>query len=196
MADRYPAYLLAGGQSRRFGSDKALAEWNGKPLLLHVGELLREVTSDSTVVADRAEKYVDFNLRVIVDRMPGLGPLAGLHAALCDRVELAGEGWIWLCGCDLVKCPQGLLQNIGDRASDDVDAVAVQADRWQPLPGMYHTRLLPMLEEWLADTERVASFQRLFSELGDRAIGIECGSSLQAISINSREELDAIIDEK
>ncbi|MBP2276316.1 MULTISPECIES: formate dehydrogenase accessory sulfurtransferase FdhD [Sphingomonas] len=70
--------ILAGGQSRRFGTDKALAEWNGAPLLAHCAAALSPQV-DHVVLCGR----VWDGLESVADRPePGLGPLGALNAAL------------------------------------------------------------------------------------------------------------------
>jgi molybdopterin-guanine dinucleotide biosynthesis protein A len=65
-------FILAGGQSTRMGSDKALLDWHGQPLLSHMVTLLRHATNDVQVVGrDR-----------LPDQLPGRGPLSGIATAL------------------------------------------------------------------------------------------------------------------
>ncbi|MEZ6193187.1 MAG: NTP transferase domain-containing protein [Phycisphaerales bacterium] len=52
------------------------------------------------MVADKEDKYADLGLRTIADHNPGLGPLAGLQAALNDLRE--GQRWLLLCPCDAI----------------------------------------------------------------------------------------------
>lgn len=70
--------ILAGGRSRRFGTDKAVAQWNGAPLLAHcVAALSPQV--DHVVLCGREWE----GLERVADRPePGLGPLGALNAAL------------------------------------------------------------------------------------------------------------------
>ena len=70
--------IIAGGRSRRFGSDKALALLHGKPLIAHVAERLSPQV-DAIVVAGR-----DYPNLTTVPDFPhaGLGPLGGLCGAL------------------------------------------------------------------------------------------------------------------
>jgi molybdopterin-guanine dinucleotide biosynthesis protein A len=82
-----PVYLLAGGRSSRFGSDKARAELAGVPLILRLAHQVEPVASPLVVVADRRDKYLDLGLTTIADALPGLGPLGGLLTA-CGR-----SGW-------------------------------------------------------------------------------------------------------
>lgn len=93
--------VLAGGQSRRFGSDKAMALLDGKPLIAHVSDALAAQT-DAVIVVGR-----DW---AVVDRPPGgLGPLAGINAALC-YAYLSGYDAVLTCACDLPLLPPNLRE--------------------------------------------------------------------------------------
>jgi len=156
-----PAYILAGGQSRRFGSDKARAIFHSQPLLRHVAAMLQPVASSITVVADRDGKYDDLGFRTRADREPGLGPLGGLDTALADLPT--EHDWLLLCSCDaLVIQPHWLTRLI---ASIDAghDAVAFRGDRWQPMPALYARTAGPVIAHWLQRDER--SMQTLLDHL-------------------------------
>lgn len=70
--------ILAGGRSSRFGSDKALALLDGRPLLEHAVSALRS-QCDVLAIAGRQSE-----LALALEDWPGpnMGPLGGLAAAL------------------------------------------------------------------------------------------------------------------
>ena len=69
--------VLAGGQSRRFGSDKALALLDGQPLIDHALAALAGCAARAVAGRDWP------GVTALPDRpAPDLGPLAGLNAAL------------------------------------------------------------------------------------------------------------------
>jgi len=142
-----PLYLLAGGQSARFGSDKARAMLTGEPLILHAARPLRAHASEVTAVADREDKFNDLALRTIADLQPGLGPLGGLQAALRDREARLGPGWVMLGGCDLLGLQPGWIERLIVQARPGGSVVAFRHARWEPLPALYHTRILTRLDE-------------------------------------------------
>ena len=164
---RVPLYLLAGGQSSRFGSDKARATLEGEPLIRRVSRLAALSTSSVTVVANRAGKYADLGLRTIADRRGGLGPLVGLQTALMDLPN--GEDWLLLCSCDAaILEPHWLEQLIATRA-ERFDAIAFQgSDRWQPMPALYCRTALPQIEHQLQEDRR--SMQQLLDRLNTAAL--------------------------
>lgn len=131
-----PAYILAGGKSRRFGSDKARVEIAGLPLIRHVADGIAPAVSSVTVVAGSRDEYEPMGLRTIGDRHPGLGPLAGIDAALADR---GGEGWIVAVSCDLLGLPAGWIRLLMEGCSESSRVVLFRSDRWMPFPGLYHT---------------------------------------------------------
>ena len=74
--------LAGGGATRLAGRDKALLPLGDKPLLTHVVSRLAPQV-DTLVLNSNApaERYAEFALPVLADKLPGLGPLAGVHAA-------------------------------------------------------------------------------------------------------------------
>ena len=95
--------VLAGGQSSRFGSDKALAELDGQTLLARAGDLLSG-WCEHVVVAGRETAPAP----TIPDwPAPGAGPLGGIAAAL----HLArDEGYVAVLtvGVDSIGLPENL----------------------------------------------------------------------------------------
>lgn len=96
--------ILAGGASRRFGSDKALALLDNRPLIDHVAAAVAGQV-DALVVCGRTHK----GLVALPDRpAPGLGPLGGLGAALAHGRQ-AGFAAVLSVGCDMPLLPPDLV---------------------------------------------------------------------------------------
>jgi molybdopterin-guanine dinucleotide biosynthesis protein A len=96
--------VLAGGASTRFGSDKALADFAGKPLLDHViSALLPQV--ETLVIIGR-----DYQGYTRVDDLPGpgLGPIGGLCGALHHGLS-HGYDAVLCVPCDTLGIPEDLL---------------------------------------------------------------------------------------
>jgi len=169
---RVPVYILAGGRSSRFGSDKARAIFNDQPLLCRIAALLEPIASEITVVADRADKYADLGFRTIADRRPGLGPMAGLDTALHDLPD--ASLWLMLCPCDAILLRRPWLDQLLNAAAPGIaaghDAVAFKDQHWQPMPALYHTRAMPTVAERLADNDR--SMQSLLDRLSSHAMSL------------------------
>ncbi len=188
--DKISVYILAGGKSRRFGSDKARALLSGgstgrvgaKPLVLHVADALRGFAARITVVADRVGKYDDLGLKTIADIEPGLGPLGGLATALAD----CPEPWLLLASCDFPGLRPGWIATLLDHRSDDDDAVAFRSDRWQPMPAIYRRTFRAPVDEFLR--LRRDSFQQLLSQSKVKALAIPEDWPAQS-GINSPEDL-------
>jgi molybdopterin-guanine dinucleotide biosynthesis protein A len=100
--------VLAGGQSSRFGSDKALAELGGRSLILQAVETLSG-WCDHVVIVGRAEGPAP----CLPDwPRPGMGPLAGLAAALHFALD-EGYGEVLSLGVDSPGLPDNLPDLLG-----------------------------------------------------------------------------------
>jgi molybdenum cofactor guanylyltransferase len=74
------AFVLAGGQSRRMGRDKAQLTLAGQPLIVHSLSALRAAGLAPEIAGARSD--LSRFAPVIPDHSPDLGPLSGICAAL------------------------------------------------------------------------------------------------------------------
>lgn len=79
----FSAVLLAGGESRRMGRDKATIEFEGQPLWKRQLELLRGLGPQEIFVAARTRPdWLPPEIEALLDDPPSRGPLSGLTRAL------------------------------------------------------------------------------------------------------------------
>ncbi len=157
--NQVPAYVLAGGRSSRFGSDKARAEVEGEPLIMHVVRALEPLASRVTVVAREGGQYADLGLETIGDLRPALGPLGGLASALAHRGRHhPDEPWLLLAPCDLLGLRRRWLRLLLERPREGHRVVAFRDSRWEPLPALYHRDVRPEVDSRV-DAERLSMWR-------------------------------------
>lgn len=166
------AYILAGGKSSRFGSDKARAriEPGGQALICRVADAVRPLASP-IVIADQPGRYADLGLATIGDLTPGLGPLGGLQTALHHcRAEshILPVQWLLLLSCDLVNLEPRWLEDLLAARQEDSDAVAYRDACWEPLCALYHTRLYDEVNRRIQ--EHQLAMQALLNAVRTRAL--------------------------
>lgn len=123
-------FILAGGQSTRMGTDKALLLLDGISLLERAIELARQVTSKVFILGPR-EKYGSMGVDTVQDEFAGCGPLAGIHAAL----GISETDLNLIISVDTPFMTSQFLQYLLDRASAQPDALAVVPDAAGGLQG-------------------------------------------------------------
>jgi molybdenum cofactor guanylyltransferase len=151
--------LLVGGASRRFGSPKALARFQGEVL----GERAHRVLEDafgSVLVVGKAGDGLSLPFHVVDDGSEVRAPIVGLVAAL--RVAATDVSVVLPTDMPLVSAD--LLQRLADEV-EGFDAAVPQSG---PLPGAYRKSALPALERRVAAGE--LALYRAFEELSVRVV--------------------------
>lgn len=165
--------VLAGGQSTRFSSDKAVALLDGKTLLQRAADTLSK-WCDRVVIVGRDEGPAD----TLPDwPKPGMGPLGGIAAAL----RLAGDqGYdaLLTIGVDSLGLPGDLPELLSP-------APAYIAD--QPVIGLWPASALVAVTEILEGEGR-HSMIALAERTGARAVRLLSGTE----NINTPGDLDRI----
>lgn len=134
--------IIAGGKATRFGSDKAAAILNGRPLIEHVADGLRKQV-DKIIVCGRAWPGMDG-----VDDVPfaDMGPLGGLNAALV-YAQQNGFDAVVTAGCDVVPVPE-LPRNLPDGCAVYIDG--------HYLFGVWPVALAPVLDRHLRNQDNLS----------------------------------------
>ncbi|GBF05944.1 molybdopterin-guanine dinucleotide biosynthesis protein MobA [Deinococcus aerius] len=148
------AAITAGGRSSRFGSDKAAARLEGRPLLEHVAASLE--TCPRRLLVAPPGRYALPGWVNVPDTRPGEGPLAALEAALEAAQAERGPGWVAFAGVDMPRLTPAYWTVLGQARTPTSRAVlALDAGgRPQPLAALYHTDLLEQVVRLLDAGER------------------------------------------
>lgn len=182
-------YILTGGKSQRFGnSDKALAQLNGQTLVERAASLIGKHCSSVTLVASAEEQYAHLAYPIIGDRLPDLGPIGGIDAALND---VGLEGWAFICPCDLSYVGQSWLPTLLQNTQPDADAVVFKGERYEPLFTLYHGRIAPRVQEHIQS--KTLAPHHLFPKIKSRVLPLPDDWPKEP-SFNTLESLEAFKD--
>jgi molybdopterin-guanine dinucleotide biosynthesis protein A len=154
------AVLLAGGESRRMGRDKAMIEFDGQPFWNRQLEVLRALRPEKIFVSARTTpSWLPSDAALLLDEPPSRGPLSCLTKALTamrtthllalavDMPFVTREQLAVLC--ELAVEGRGVVPAIGDRA--------------EPLAAVYPAQAAIHFAEALAGAD--FSLQRVIREL-------------------------------
>ena len=144
--------VLAGGQSRRMGSDKAALVSDGETQLARAVALLERHVDRVYVSTSEAQKDdpVRAEFRRIVDRYEDLGPIAGILSAMDAHPDCA---WLVLA-CDLPNIDDETIAFLLEHASADQPATAfrsVNDDLPEPLCAIYRPAARQTIDAFIAD---------------------------------------------
>jgi molybdopterin-guanine dinucleotide biosynthesis protein A len=138
------ALILAGGQSSRMGTDKALIRWDGIPILQRVVNAVTECHLPMVILSPWPERYrptIHGEIQWVLETQPGQGPLRGLSQVLPHLTS----DWILVLACDLPCLDPATLQNWIThlpQISPWVQAWVPQYQaRWDPLCAFYRQSL-------------------------------------------------------
>ena len=184
-APRLLGAVLAGGEGRRFGGPKAGARAGGIALIERAVALLRQVVGEVVVVASHPRLSA---APVILDRVSGRGPLAGLDAALRHAAATGHDG-VFLLACDLpLLTPAVAGEVVAGLGGHAAAAPAREGGGVEPLCAAYRVEVLAAVERRLDEEDR--SLHALFREVGGHAIHVAAGGPASFLNVNTRNDLE------
>ena len=142
--------ILAGGESRRMGRDKAFLDLAGKTLIEHVLGIFRELFERTIIVTRRPERFRSLPAEVVPDALDAPGPLTGIYSGLlCSADDLN-----FVAACDMPFLQAGLIRFMQE-VSEGRDAVVPLVNGMpEPLHAVYRRGILPVVEASLKSGER------------------------------------------
>jgi molybdopterin-guanine dinucleotide biosynthesis protein A len=143
--------ILAGGASRRFGAPKALAEVGGRRIVERVRDALLDAGAEVVVIANDASLFADLGVERRADDVAGVGPLAGIVAAVRWAAERRCAGALCVA-CDMPFVPAALLRRIAEGARPAIVVPESRGRRGvEPLCAWYPVECLSTAERMIAE---------------------------------------------
>ncbi len=159
------------------GRDKAGVLLDGQPLWQRQLATLRAVHPQELFISGKADgPYADAGVEILADIFPGLGPLAGLEAAL----RRASHPLVLVLAIDLPAMTSDFLADLVSLATSGGTGCVARHDLWfEPLAAVYPRACLALAETCLREADRsMQRFVRLAVEAGlinERAVSAaEC----------------------
>ena len=125
--------ILAGGQSRRMGRDKAFLPFGRGLLIERVIEVIQQVTAEVILITNSPEQYRRFGLPMFADVIPDAGSLGGIYTGLVS----AKTPYSLCLACDMPFVKPDFLRLLCDLAAEADVVIPRNADDFQPLCAVY-----------------------------------------------------------
>jgi len=183
--------ILAGGQSRRMGQDKARMQISGRTLFEGALELLERVCATILIAGDRPD-LARPGVPALPDIYPG-SALGGLYTGL----KAAATKWILVAPCDMPYPDLRIIERLlAFRTGYDAVVPRTPAG-YEPVFALYHKNCLPPMESMLQQNQyRIYDFyQRITIRYVDPPELPE-GWERSLINLNTPEEFARVQGEQ
>jgi molybdopterin-guanine dinucleotide biosynthesis protein A len=142
--------ILAGGLSRRMGTNKSFVPLAGKPIITHVIERVSQLDLPIILITNSPEQYAHFGLPMFPDVYTERSSLVGLHSALYHSPSEYS-----LCvACDMPFLNPHLLRYMLSLPADYDCLVPQLGQNYESLHAIYRRSCIPIFEQQLQKGQR------------------------------------------
>jgi molybdopterin-guanine dinucleotide biosynthesis protein A len=156
--------VLAGGQSSRYGKNKALVKVKGVPLIEKALYAMASIFDHVVMITNKPDEFAYLQVPMFQDIIQGLGPIGGVYTGLKVIPDQAG----FFVACDMPFLNPYLIRHMV-AIRDDFDVVVPKISGWiEALHGLYTKRCGGSIERLIQS----GTFQvfRFFSEVSVRFV--------------------------
>lgn len=181
VLNRINAYILTGGQSRRFGEPKCLVKVGDKSLTEIVYDNLNTTFDDISLIG----KENHFSQYHYIEDLHSIQcPMNGIATAL----DNSKSDWIFVLACDMPMINENIINDLYDNIDLDKQAVIpLLIDKLQPLCGFYNKSILGDFDESIK--KKKYSLFKLLYQIDIAKIAIPLNLIKQFLNINYPKDL-------
>lgn len=184
----FNGFVLAGGKSKRMGTDKAFLVFREKPMLQHMIDFLSPFCNKVFISGNNSE-FASFNVNIIPDQFVNCGPLGGLFTAL----SYSDAEWNLITGVDTPLLENELIYLLESNLGNADCVVPSHRFGVEPLVAFYHRNSLSIIEESINTGDY--KLNNLLSKLETRYV--DCNALIEKypglfLNINRPEDYNLI----
>lgn len=159
--------VLAGGENRRMGADKAFLPIAGIPMIEHILRILRGLFGEIIVVTNSPEQYAVYGVSVVRDAFDKRGPLTGIYSGL----RHSKEEYNFVVACDMPFLNARLIAYLASLAEGYDAVIPSIGDFTEPLHAVYRKGIIPVMEERIRQDDQ--QIRNMFAALRVRYVSQE-----------------------
>jgi molybdenum cofactor guanylyltransferase len=187
------AAVLAGGEGKRFGMNKALLSIDGGMVLERILLILRKIFPSILLVVQGDDSPLaameDADVKVVRDVVPGKGPLVGIYTAL----ENSPAPYVFVMACDMPYPSPVLIRCMLSEARGREAVVPRRGEYIEPLFAVYSRDILARIRDRIEKGH--LKIHELIKELDVRYLEEEeitsCDPTFRSFfNINTPEDLE------
>jgi len=137
--------ILAGGESRRMGQNKAFIQVEGIWLFDYVYGTCKELFSDIIIVTNQLQQFKDYQAHIVIDAIPGSGSLGGLYTALMQ----ASNQHTFCVACDMPFLKPELISHLIEKRLYYDIVIPRTKEGPEPLHAIYSKRCIQSIKKLL-----------------------------------------------
>lgn len=138
------AIILAGGKSKRMGTDKTFLELDGVPLLQRMISLLQPLC-ETLIISSNNPRHEKYGYNVIADEIKNCGPIGGIYSS----INKSNTDLNFVISVDAAFIEKDFVEFLISKKGD-YDAVVPYSEKGkEPLIALYNKSCLPFMKEKL-----------------------------------------------
>ena len=184
--------ILAGGKSRRFGADKAVAKLGDKSLIDYTINKLEPKFAEILVITNNPKQVSKNNIFFIKDTMSGqLGPLVGILSAM-EWVKNNDKNYEWIISfpCDTPFFEEKIIDKVinSQKSSDKKLLFLKSGNKRHNIFGLWSIELMEQLRNDINQGAR--KVEDWANKIGTEIIEINSESDKSFLNINTKLDLE------
>lgn len=191
MIENCTAIVMAGGDSRRMGQDKADLVFGGETLLRRAIATMQTIFPK--VIVSVRQVRAGLGVPQVCDELPASGPLAGLISGLAQ----AGTSWVFAVACDMPFVTETVISRLAAYRTGHQAVVPLVGGYPQPLAAFYATSALGAMRAGFAQGDRSLRdmLQRLEVRYVSEAELRDCDPQLRSfIDLDTPQDVEAAMN--
>lgn len=142
--------ILAGGENRRMGVDKAFLSFAGRPIIEHILDVFKDLFLRVIIVTNSPRAYAAYDAKLVPDALDVRGPLTGIYSGLLG----SDDEYNFVVACDMPFLNPGLISYMQGIAEGHDVTVPRMNGHLEPLHAVYRKQLVSVIEARLRSGTR------------------------------------------
>lgn len=183
MKNNVSCIILAGGKAERLGEDKALVLLDGKPLIKHVHDNVRQLFDDVVVVVkndEQKDKIVEMlDAKVIADNNEISSPIAGIK----EGVKHTSGEYVFVVACDMPLVDEAVANKLIEKVDGKVGCIVPKVNGgYEPICAIYK-------KTFFSNLDLEASLQKVIDAQHKKIVVDMANLSEKFLNVNTELDL-------